>query len=779
MRKTIKLNKLVVSIGAALTAMHISNGWSAAIEEVIVTAQKREENIQTTPIAISAMTSQALENRGVVSFDGIAKASPSITFTPYPTSSNTLMLFMRGQGVSDPGQITHDGSVGLYENGFYIARPQASTFDLADLERVEILRGPQGTLYGRNTTGGAVNLITKDPTGEFGFKQNFTFGTRDQFRSLTTVNLPSWNDIATKFTVVKSSIDGSVKNTGNSHDYGEQEQLGGRFALRWTLSDDVTIDYFMEKGNLDSTPMYYQNTAWNGVLPNYTSTGTPPKRTYRAIDLPLSTSDFEGHGLTVSWDINDSLTLKSLTGYRKLNWDAHQDPADAYSYINTYFTSPVGIPVSSYLRNLVHQHQFSQEFQISGSAFGNTVEYVGGLYYFKEDGSAFLNYTSEIAAIGVASSRDRYVDAEAKSQAGYFQATWTPPILDDRFSITGGARYTKDNRSAERTVFLNGVLYENGSSPTALAPQGAKNDQTFKKFNPSLTLSYNWTEDVSSYLKWTTGYKAGGSSESAPIGAFGTTFSPEKVVSYELGLKSYLFDRQVRLNVALFESKFDDMQLDLSVDPLDASVVQGINAGKATVKGAEFELLYAPLEDLAFNLNYTYLHATVNELDAPAGTLFDPAINPASPYQVGQDIKDTFALPYVPRHSLDFAADWKFLHLDNSDLSAHLDYRFQSSIFNTAQTGPAVPNRNAFAVPSYGVLNARLTWAFQLPRGDHASVSLWGKNIANKQYPAQVIGFGSGIDTQSAVSFTPAGYTSSAIAWADRPSYGIDLSYEY
>jgi iron complex outermembrane receptor protein len=535
----------------------------------------------------------------------------------------------------------------------------------------------------------------------------------------------------------------------------------------------------MEKGSLDSTPVYYQNAAWNNVLPNYTSTGTPAKRTYRDIDLKLSTSDFEGHGLTLTWDVNDSLTLKSLTGYRELDWSAYQDNAEAFAFINTYITSPVGSPLVAASGNTVSTHQFSQEFQFSGSAFDNSLEYVGGLYFFKESGSTYLQFNSAIPIISIATVKDRYVNADAKSQAIYAQATWTPPILDEKFSITGGARYTKDNRSAERRLIVDGTVLENGSTPTAAAPNGAENDQAFKRFNPSLTLSYNWTDDVSSYLKWTTGYKAGGSSESAPVGSFDKTFGPEKVTSYELGLKSYLFDRQVRMNVALFESKFEDMQLDLSVDPLDASTVQGLNAGKATVQGAEIEMLYSPIEDLSFTVNYTYLHTSVDEMEAIAGTTFDPAVNPASPYTVGQNIKEIFALPYSPKHSVDTSIDWTFMHFETSRLSAHLDYRFQSSIYDTSQTGSAVPNHDYFAIPSYGILNAQLAWSFDLPRGDHAKISLWGKNIANKKYRQFSIGMGSGIDTQSPVSFTPAGYTSSAIAWSEPPSYGVNLSYEY
>jgi len=760
------------------------------IQEVVVTAQKREENLQTTPIAISAMSSELLEKKGIVDFKGVAMASPSITLTPYP-SSNLLILYMRGQGVSDAMQITSDSSVGIYEDGFYISRPQGTVFDLADLERVEVLRGPQGTLYGRNTTGGAVNLISKKPTGEFGLKQDFSFGTRNLFRSLTTVNLPKWNDISAKLTLLKSSKDGFVKNTGSSHDFGEEDQRAGRLALRWDGIENLTVDYYMEKGNLDSTPNYYQNTIVR--VPGYTNGHKPATKTYRPVDLDLSTSDFEGHGLTVTWDVSDTLTIKSLTGYRKLNFNAYQDYMEAFAFD----PNSLGTGASAY--DIVHNHQFSQEFQFIGSALDNQIRYVGGLYYFKEGGSHYENYhlvlnppspkgdpaTNEI-------NKDRYVTADSKSQAAYAQVTWAPPAQNGKLELTLGARYTKDDRSGERNLLnvatgtqqCTDISSAYGLPYTCPFPLDAevnnRNSQSFKRFNPAFTINYNWSDDLSGYLKIATGYKAGGSSESGPVGSFVVGFSPEKVTTVEGGLKSYWFNRRVRANMALFQSSFDDMQLAFNVNPADTSVVQAYNAGKATVKGFELELLVMPIDDLTFNVEYSWLDPEFDKVEALAGTVFDPSVNSASPYHVGQNVKEVFSLPYASKNSINVGTDYTFLHFDKGSLSAHLNYRWQSAFYDTATTGPAVPGRENYRIPAFGLLDGRVTLAMDLPRGDHAKLSVWGKNLGNKKYPAQVIGMGNGIGTYSpATGFSPAGYVSSAVIWAEPPSYGVDLSYEY
>jgi len=789
--RRLKQKPLVIAIGYGLLMSIAGTAAAEGIEEVTVTAQKREENLQTTPIAISAMTGDALKNMGVTSMEGVAKASPSISFTPYPSSSNILIMYMRGQGVSDPMQITSDGSVGLYEDGFYLSRPQASTFDLADIERVEVLRGPQGTLYGRNTTGGAVNLISKKPTGEFGFKQDFSFGTRNLFRSLTTVDLPKIGDVSAKITLLRSSKDGLVKNPGSSHDFGEESQQAGRLSLRWEAADNLTVDYFMDKGTLDSTPMYYQNPAYSGTVvtvpggmpnagsyPYYADGNRRHDTAYRPVDLKESTSDSEGHGLTVTWDVNDNLTIKSLTGYRKLYWHAYQDYAESFQTTLQpgpdlpFLTEPLTLPLTYLTDDLVKDHQFSQEVQFIGNALDNQIKYVAGLYYFAESGSHYEGQNTGVELFPFGQS-DRYVSANSKSEAIYGQVTYTPPILDNRLDVTVGGRYTKDYRDAARTFSdAFGVLQENGKIPVMTldengvpySPNGSVNDQKFSRFNPSLTVNFNWTDDLSTYAKVSTGYKAGGSSESGRIGTFANgTFSPEKVTSYEVGEKAFFWDHRVRLNSAAFLSKFDDMQLAFVADPNNNGVIQNLNAGKATVKGLEVELLVQPIDDLSLSMDYAWLQPNFDKVEALNNTIFVPT------YPAGTNIKDLFVLPYAPKNTVNLAADYTFFKFDKGDVAAHLDYRYQSETYLTASSGPAVAGREFYAIQGYGLLNGRVTLTMDLPRGDQAKIGLWGKNLANKQYLAHTTGNGGPID----------GFNSAAESWGEPASYGVDVSYRY
>jgi iron complex outermembrane recepter protein len=742
------------------------------IEEVVVTAQKRAENLQTTPIAISALSGDDLQKRGVTDFAGIAKASPSINFTPYPSSSNTLILYMRGQGVSDPNQITADGSVALYQDGFYISRPQLSTFDLADVERVEVLRGPQGTLYGRNTTGGAVNIISRKPSGELDFKENVGFGNRGYVRSLTAIDLPKVGGLSSKVTLLYSNLNGYVKNPGPGEDFGEERQKAGRVALRWEPSETFAADYFYELGDLDSTPIYYENASLDGKLPGYVGSGEPNGTAWRSVDLPLSRGTYDAHGLTLTWNLGAATTFKSLTSYRGLSSTFTQDYADAFTDPTTVaFTGPVGFRTF----DIINSHTVTQEFQLVGNV-GERLNYVSGLYYFKEGANHLEDVSIPIPALFFDQTSNRFVVANARSRAVYAQATWTPPVLNDRLGLTFGGRYTKDDRAALRDI----QQYIAGFGLVA-QETGASNDQHFSKFNPAFTANFAATSDVNTYLRIATGYKAGGSSEGAAIGTFGRTFGPEKVTTYELGLKSYWFERRVRLNVAAFHSRFSDMQLAFNTTPSDLSIVLSQNAGKATVNGVELELLVQPVEDLKLSVDYTYLDPKIQEVTALAGTVFDPKVNPASPYTVGQNVASVFRLPYAPKGIVNASADYTFLHAGRGSLGGQLNYRWQDRQYDTAPVGPAVPNADLDSVPPYGVLDARLTWTLELANQKSARISLWGLNVTNERYPAHVIGGGKIVPFPGQVPGTTVGpgYYYQSVAWAQEPRYGIDLIYGF
>lgn len=224
------------------------------------------------------------------------------------------------------------------------------------------------------------------------------------------------------------------------------------------------------------------------------------------------------------------------------------------------------------------------------------------------------------------------------------------------------------------------------------------------------------------------------------------------------------------------------MQLSFNTNPSDLSMVLTQNAGRAKVNGVEVETLVMPVRDLTFSVDYTYLDPKIEEVTALAGTLFDPAVNPASPSHVGQNVASVFGLPYAPRNIFNIGADYAFLHTGAGALGLVLNYRYQDRQFATAPTGPAVPNAaQYYSVKPYGVLDARLTWNVNLASSKSARISLWGHNITNQRCLTDVIGQGPIIPLPSPVPGTTVGpgYTYQSIAWASPPTYGVDFTYGF
>ena len=255
----------------------------------------------------------------------------------------------------------------------------------------------------------------------------------------------------------------------------------------------------------------------------------------------------------------------------------------------------------------------------------------------------------------------------------------------------------------------------------------------------------------------------------------------ENVVTYELGLKSFMFDRKLLLNAAIFDSQYEDTQLFFNTNPFDLSVVTALNAGKASVSGLELETVWQPIESLRLSFDYTYLDAKFDEVIAPAGTTFDPASNPYSPYQVGDNVAEVFGMPYAPENSYNLAADWKFAEFSASSLSLILNYRWEDRIYLSAPVGEIVPGaKENYSRPPTGLLDARVSWRIDFANDSRGRIDIYGNNILDEEWELHMIGNGAAIPVPAADgSPTPAGYFSNAVAWAERPIYGVNLVYEF
>jgi iron complex outermembrane receptor protein len=657
--------------------------------DIVVTASKREENLQDVPLAITAFDAEALSSIGFTNLSDLMERVPSLAIAPYPNSSSSLVVFMRGVGQIDAVQIARDPGVGIYADDVYLARGTGLTTDLGDIERVEVLRGPQGTLYGRNTIGGAVKFISAKPTGQFGIKETLDVGNFGLVRSLTNLNLPEMADISAKLTYLRSDFGGWVDNPGSGRDFGEKRQEGVRAAVRWQPLESLLFDYVYDRSDQDGVSMYEQRQYVFPLFP-FAFPLQPDRvdKSWRAVDLPIE-DDFmsSGHSLTIAWDLSASATLKSISAYREL--DVHQlhDTTEAFN-------------LPAVIRNQATQHQFSQELLLSGEVADPAIKYHVGAFYFTETGRQtqqglanpfglafafpYVPPTMADLAPGVPSS------ATNESIGVYADLSWVPHVLDDRLTFDVGGRWSRDKRDAERA----------GS-------ESANTD--YSRFDPSVTVDYKWSDEVHTYARYATAYRAGGfnllNSNLSPFG-------PEKLKSYEMGLKSQWLNRRVRVNLAAFSQTYDDMQLDF-IDPGTANVYT-LNAGKAKFDGVEGEFEFLPIDSLRVSADVTWMDAR------QSGEIINPFTQ--TPV-VGT------SLPNAPEWKYNASIEYLFPQLAIGNLSLTVGYSYRDEETSNGGPGSAGDPR-----PAYDLVNARLQLAgVEIGRG-RLSVALWGNNLADAQY---------------------------------------------
>lgn len=689
------------------------------LEEIIVSAQKREQSLQETPIAVTVVTSEQLELHAINDLKDFEKGYiPFLHVMPLGNSSSNTAFSIRGAATRDTGDITRETSVGFYMDGVYIARSQGLGMELVDVDHIEVLRGPQGSLFGRNAVGGAVNLISKKPTGEFDLAQTITVGRFDELRSLTHINLPELQGLKTKMSLFHSERNGWINNPApGESDYTEYNKNGGRLTLNWQASENLTLDYSYDKSKTKDTQNYYQFYV-DRLLVFGDEKSRLKEARLPATPLNPTVNDSTGHTLTVSWSSSEHITLRSISAYRKLREDVDTN-YNGIVYYNGYRET-----------SNLKQEQYTQEFQLIGKH--DRIEWITGLYYLEEkaDKTSQTSFTLDIfgnfgPALEAISPPITFpptiIDADAKSQAIFGQITLE---LSDNFYLTLGGRYTED----ERTSIRQGAVI-------------ATSDQESEHFDTTAIFEYRWANGFSAYIKRSTAYKAGGANVRS---ASFTPFGEEKAEAYEIGLKSEFWDQRARLNTALFSTDYDDLQLDFN-DPLLVGVVETINA-KNTVEmsGMEVELTLSPLAGLLVGLSYAYIDSHM----------------PLQPNPLNGNALTQFYLPLSPRHAGALTLDYTFSPINYGVFSAHLGAtstdKFSYSPYGEQRTD------------AYTLINARLTLS-DISLGQDAGAlkaSLWGKNLMDEEY---------------IVDSFPVGDPAIAIAQAfgEPRTFGIDINYTF
>jgi len=689
-----------------------------SLEEVVVTAQKRKTNLQDTPIAISAMDSEALKARHVQSVEDLGDGSiPSLRVAPFFARKSALTIGMRGIGaLGDANQPARDQAVGVYVNGVYLGRAQGLGSALYDVERIEVLKGPQGTLFGRNTEGGAVSIVTKAPTGVFGMNTTLGYGNYNGYKLETHIDLPEYKGFSFKIDALLTKRDGTTTNptTSGQPDFNSYDKRGVNLEFAWRPSDRFSADYAYDLSYDGSTP-YYVQLEKKGALALAPLTPAQPERAKRAsvgVPLQMSEGDTFGHRLNLTWKLADDLDLKSISSYRKLTQTQFDNGAVALSVFQ-----PNGA-FARYSVARVWQDQVSQEFQLVGKT--DRLEYVGGVFYFREKvsdnaqtpnslqwnatGTAFTQISLDFNTIIL----DRASHVETTSYGAFGQAAWTPPVLDDKLHVTVGGRYTKDAKKGSLDV-VNGALPSYIDSNKNPVVGRVPLDESWSHFDPMVSVAYEVTSDINLYGRWATGYKAGGAnSRSLTYRAY----DPEKVEMFEIGAKTEFWSRRGRLNVAAFTGDIKDAQVDFNVLILNNNrgTLETTNAATGKTKGFEADLTIMPVEGLTLTASYAYT-------DIKLSKAFNPFTNAQS----------TIYPLYSPKNAGSVAMDYVRPAL-GATFKAHLDANFADAQM-TSTTDPTLSDKSF-------TMNGRLTLAdIQLAEGAPAlQLSVWSRNLTNKSY---------------------------------------------
>lgn len=703
------------------------------VEEVLVQARRVTESLQDVPISMSAVNDETLEALQIDSFEDFKNVVPNLNIQTQFGQPSTPQIYMRGVATGLLS-FTVDAGVTSYVDGVYVGRAVGSAFTQPDLEQVEVMRGPQGTLFGRNSIGGAVNFITKAPSEEFAVRADVSAGNFDSRRYRLTLDTGEHNGVAARITYLNNEHDGYVDNSGPVRTWTLPEPFGpiktaSSFglvdedsifaAVRITAIEGVVIDYKFDRNDQTASQLGVQYVgtetgAFGGGLRagSLANGGTLPESTDRLEALPLSFStegktEVTGHSLTVDIDLSDSISLKSITSYRKMEQFSGGNDIDGGDNFNPFLFSadPYCTICSIAVRE---QDQVSQELQLTGST--DAFDWIVGAYYFKEEGEVnnptfatrlFPGFASgpvgppTLSLFGLPDYfLGELIEMENEARAVFAQVGYA---IADRWDLALGVRYTEDDRSVD-DLFLAASF---------------KEDYDNTDFDVSVT--YAATENINLYGRVASGYLTGGILR-------GSTFDEETILSYELGLKSTLLDGRARVNAAAYFAERKDVQITF-FGTTGLTVTNGPEADQA---GVEIEVAYVASDNLSFGLAYGYNNT---DFDRAPG---DPAFNQAA-----------------PENNVVFNVEYEAPAFENgSRLTARLDLGWTDTYtgFNPSLVNAVLEN----AVKQGGKLDlgARVSLS-EIPIGGdaHLRVSIWGKNLTDNHQPEFVrnlFGFAAG-----------------------------------
>jgi iron complex outermembrane receptor protein len=736
---------------AANVAPASSEASASALEEVVVTARRREENLQTVPVSITAISSETLQARNVFTLAKVARIAPNVTMYETTGTVGVAGAFIRGIGYSE-NQIGQDSPIGFYIDGVAAGRVSVAAMDLVEPERVEVLRGPQGTLFGRNTTGGAFLVTTHQPRDEFGGMVKASYGTfhAQRFQARIDTGLLGDSGVKMTFAYAHRQNDGT-RDAGlkpSSLDPGAKTD-DAYFIKAMGDWDQFTATLTADYSRMTGVPARTQVVD----APANERTYLALSPTYGGNTYPLTTSALgynkydayggeqwvwnEGLGLTLAYKVNDALTFKSISGLRayKRNDPTAYGPTDLRGNFGTVAAPRIQSSegVYSLAARGQGQRQTSEELQALGNV--SDFDYVAGFYYFKENawdyGVTRIPFVAASGLTATDSITNRLYTATSKSVAAFSQVDYRPAFLDRKLELSGGVRWTKDTRHFRQTQAFVRNVDLSGKNTSFLA-----------------SANYQWTSGLMTYARYTTGYRSGGFNARSPNGT-NPLFTPEHIKSLELGFKWSGIDNRVRLNGSVFRNKYRDLQVSQYTPPtINTSGGGGSINANANYKGFELELLVAPVERLTINAAVGYLDPDYKSyptgLIAGAVSPGCTALRDSTGAINGQDCAATAKFTTIAKKTGNIGASYALPDTGYGELSFRADYSYKGhtdfGTFNTVST----PFQNVIQGKAYGLLSARIALSdIPLAGGRvHGQISIYGDNLTNKDYVVQGVDIG-------------------------------------
>jgi len=677
-------------------------------EELVVTARRTAESIQDVPGSVSAFSENRLEELQATDATGLQGAIPNVNIVQGRGSSNATNIYIRGVGQPDALQ-TFDPAVGFYVDDVYYSRIRGTQLEVYDIERVEVLRGPQGTLYGRNTIGGAFKIVTRrpgqDPHGLF----QVTLGDYGQIETRVAGSTPLSDNLAIGGALFGAGRDGYVTDPVTGEDYNDREAFGGRVQIAWDPANNVMIDWSADIADENNSLVVgqAQTTLTNlfGV-PLLPISNPPPEFDYQTRTtpgLPNSTQMTHwGTSLRASWEVSPSLTLRSITAYRDLSYDDYVDIDATQLEIGDVYVG-------------VRQNQTSQEFQALYD--DGPWNIVGGVYYMRENvGSHQEAYADDlmtgVVILGIPlSSFTRTVDDDLQltTWAAFVNGTYA---INDRLNISAGIRYTDETKEYDRST---STFY---SSPLFNATFAFSIEESWNDVSPMLSIDYDLNDNIMLYARAARGFKSGGFNGRANNPGEQAPYDPEISTSYEAGARTDWLDGRLRANFTVFHTIFEDFQARVSGTVIDPGTgapspeLTVINAGELEMNGAEIELNFNPVDALRLDAQIGYLDAKYNEFldnNFPGGD------------RSGQT--PAFAPEWTARFGAAYTID-----LSNEGslvLAGSARYRSEMAL--------AVDNHPTLFSGDYWLYDASLTWNVN----DIFSIALQGRNLSDEVYKTE------------------------------------------